>query len=171
MAEFPPLPEVWGNYAIRGIEEVLPPQAISWWPQTPGWRYLGAALCLLLTWYVWRRLRHWVRNRYRRQALRELELLRAQYGDNTELLYPLARLLKATALQAFPRENAAGLSGEAWTLWLDSQVPQAILSGRSRQLLSQAQYRPRIDPEPKAIAELARQVGDWIRNHRNPLGA
>lgn len=165
MAQLPPLPEVWGNYAIRGIEEVLPPDAVSWWPQAPGWRYVGILLLILLGWYAWRRVRHWLRNRYRREALRALDGLEREHRQQASLLVPLSRLLKATALQMAPREEVAALSGEAWPLWLNIQVKQPVFTDTSCRLLSVTQYQSSTSADPDEIAELFRNARTWLIRH------
>ena len=70
---------------------------------------LGAVLLL----YIARRLRHWYRNRYRREALAELGKL-AQAGSGEAWLTELNRLLKLTALAGYPRERFAQLCGREW---------------------------------------------------------
>ena len=67
--ELPPLPDIFGNYAIRGIVEVLPPGAVSWWPQTDGWILVALLLAAALGRWSWRRWQRWQRDRYRRTAL------------------------------------------------------------------------------------------------------
>ena len=66
----PPLPESFGNYAIRGIAEVLPPEPVSWIPVTTGWRLLGAAILLWVIYQGYRQYRAWRRDRYRRPGSR-----------------------------------------------------------------------------------------------------
>ena len=61
----------------------------------------GLVLLVLLGRYCWRRLRHWYRNRYRREAATRLQQL-ADKTDQGGLLTELNRLLKLTALAAFP---------------------------------------------------------------------
>jgi hypothetical protein len=171
MFDLPPLPEVWGNYVIKGIEEVLSPQAISWWPQAPGWKYVAIILGLLAIWYGWRRWQWWLQNRYRREAARALQKLVDTHRDSPEMLYPLARLLKASALQAFERRDIAPLSGEAWVRWLNEQLPEAVFCENSSRLLARAQYRPLTEIDSNSMAQLVDQARSWIHNHRGPTHA
>ena len=109
----PPLPEIFGNYTLGDFVEVVSPEAVSWWPQTTGWLWLGAAL---LTWALYRAgllLRHWYRNRYRAEATARLRRL-SRDADTVELVQQVNRLLKLTALTAFSREQVARLSGAPW---------------------------------------------------------
>lgn len=171
MAELPPLPEVFGNYTIRGIIEVLPPDAVSWMPSAPGWRYLTVVLLLLAAWRGWLRWRHWQRNRYRGASLRQLQQLAAEHGDSPTLLQPLATLLKATALQAYPREEVAQMSGEQWLSWLNQQTVTGTFSSTSRSLLSHALYSDTREVEGSLMQRLVQESRAWIRLHREPQRA
>ena len=44
------LPEVFGNYALPGLEEIALPPAIAWWPQTPAWGVVLALMAASLGW-------------------------------------------------------------------------------------------------------------------------
>ena len=71
----PPLPEIFGNYALGDFVEVVSPDAVSWLPQPAGWRVVAAALLGLALYRGWRALRRWYRNRYRREAAERLQRL------------------------------------------------------------------------------------------------
>ena len=133
----PPLPESFGNYAIRGIAEVLPPEPVSWIPVTTGWRLLGAAILLWVIYQGYRQYRAWRRDRYRRLALR-----------------------------AFPRTEVARLSGQRWLDWLQSSTETPVFSERSRALLSDSQYRATPDVDRETLLRLARDCEAWIQQHR-----
>jgi hypothetical protein len=160
----PPLPETFGNYAIPGIAEVLSPEPVSWVPSTIGWRVLGAAILLGIFFQGYRRYSAWRRDRYRRLALSELDRLREL--EPALALAPVARILKSTALAAFPRTEVAALTGERWLDWLQAATDAPVFSEISRELLIGSQYReaPEVDGEKFRI--LARDCETWIRQHR-----
>jgi hypothetical protein len=162
--ELPPLPEIFGNYTIRGITEVLGPEAISWFPGAPGWRYVALAVLVLLAWRGWRYWQKWRRNRYRRVALRQLEQLRDD--DGTDLLGALSALLKATALQAYPRVEVAGLSGDNWLRWLHQHGNGASFSPTSATLLTESVYRGHGAQKGGELQTLRAEVRIWISAHR-----
>ena len=108
----PPLPETFGNYALQEFSEVASPDAISWLPQAVGWAGVGAALLILLLRYSWRHLRHWHHNRYRREAAARLQVFAMNTCEETWLI-ELNKILKLTALAAFPRQQVAHLSAIA----------------------------------------------------------
>lgn len=158
----PPLPDAFGNYAIKGIEEVLPPDPVSWLPVTAGWKGLAILALAWFGWLVFKEYRRWLRNRYRRDALRELE--RTRGAEPAARLESIAVLLKATALAAYPRREVAPLHGSAWTGWLEAQG--AGFSEQSRSLLASDQYRPASPADPAAVDQLAAEAARWIGNHR-----
>ncbi len=156
----PPLPEVFGNYAIKGIQEVLPSEPVSWWPATPGWWVLAAIALLLLARWGFRRWRRWQADRYRRDALAQLAALK---GSPRQQLQATAIILKGTALAAFPRRDVARLSGSAWHRWLVERG--ANFSDSSRALLTEGQYRDRHEPDATAVARLVTESAAWVRQH------
>ena len=161
MAELPPLPDIFGNYTIRGITEVLGPEAISWLPSAPGWHFVGLALLALSCWRGWHYWRQWRRNRYRRVALVALEQLS---GGNQ--LGALSTLLKATALQAYPRAEVARLSGDSWLRWLNAHGNGANFSASSATLLSESVYRGHSADAGGELLKLREEMRNWIGAHR-----
>ncbi|MCX2979718.1 DUF4381 domain-containing protein [Halieaceae bacterium IMCC14734] len=162
----PPLPDIFGNYAIKGISEIIPPDAISWLPTAPAWRVLAAAALLLLLWHALKRAQQWWRNRYRREAYRQLSQLDTSHGAP---LQAIAGLLKATALAARPRAEIAQLSGNSWVTWLNQQVP-GTFSEPSGALLASTQYRALV-PDSVQLENLRRECLDWIQKHEGRSNA
>ncbi len=159
----PPLPEIFGNYAIRGIQEVLPPEPVSWWPQTSGWLVAVALLLAWLAWRGWRAWRRWQRDRYRREALAALASVG---GDPAARLQAIAAILKMAALAAYPRREVAPLSGDAWLAWLESRG--TAFCDSSRMLLGEAQYRQPSSLEPEELDRLVADCAAWVRQHPEP---
>jgi hypothetical protein len=162
----PPLPDVFGNYALGEFVEVVSPGDISWLPQTTGWLWLGAALLAVLVHYGWKRLRRWYHNRYRREAAARLKQL-AQAGPQDSWLTELNKLMKLTALAGFSREQVARLSGQEWIDFLNRQCASPTFSPDQGRLLAHGVY------EHTAVADSTRQALfgaclNWVQQHRNP---
>ncbi|MHC4751943.1 MAG: DUF4381 family protein [Planctomycetota bacterium] len=66
-----------GNPKVQGIKEIVLPDPVSYVPQAVGWWILLGIIGLLLVWWVYRRYIQWCGNRYRRQALMELDSVRS----------------------------------------------------------------------------------------------
>ena len=158
-----------GNYLIHGIDEIILPEVISWWPSAPGWKVLGLILLAWLVLRVVRLARRWWRNRYRREALRQLKQLQQQAGSKAlDVVASLPYYIKVTALQAYPRAEVASLSGENWLAFLDAQYSgPSFAEGTGRKLLA-VSYLPREqwqldDKESGRLIQMAQQ---WIAKHR-----
>lgn len=165
----PPLPEIFGNYALgEAFAEVVSPEPISWLPRTAGWQVLGILLVLLVLYRGWQRLHRWYRNRYRREAAARLQRLAGQ-PDTPLPAREVNRLLKLTALAAFPREEVAGLYGRAWIDFLNRQCTAPAFAGEQAELLAEGTYRATVVEGP-ARRQLLEASLAWVREHGNPDG-
>lgn len=162
----PPLPEIFGNYVLGDFVEVVSPESISLLPQTAGWAWLGALLLIWLLRYSWRRLRRWYHNRYRREAAARLQQL-ATTGSHETWLIELNKLLKLTALAAFPREQVARLSGQEWVTFLNRHCSAPPFSTAQGSLLAVEAYRSALLEDTIRQQLLAASL-NWIRNHESP---
>lgn len=113
------------------------PADIGWWPLAPGWWVLlGLAACGLC-WLLYRALRRWQANRPRRIALKQLEQIARDYAGDQDLPgfgKQLSELLRRALLAYAPRDEVAGLTGEAWLQWLDRGLDEPLFAegpGRS----------------------------------------
>jgi hypothetical protein len=160
--------DTFGNYLIHGIDEIMLPETIAWWPSAPGWQVLGL---ILLAWLLLRAIRltrRWWRNRYRREALWQLKQLQQQAGrKKLDVVASLPLYIKVTALQAYPRAEVASLSGESWLTFLDAHYSgPSFAEGTGRKLL-RVSYLPRQrwqldDNESDRLIQMAQQ---WIAKH------
>ena len=130
------------------------PSAVTAWPPAPGWWFGAIVVAVVVGIAVSRGLRHWRANGYRRHAL---TLLRNM--DPTASAADINEILKITALQAFPREQVASLSGDAWVHWLQRQCPE--LDPNDLTPLKQI-YNPESDADTGALHSAALR---WVRQH------
>lgn len=136
--------------AMHGL--ILPPD-IAFWPATPAWAVVGLLVALLLGWAAWRGWRRWQAAAYRREALRAL--------DAADQPAEVARILKRTALAAWPREAVASLAGTPWAAFLRRTAPRARLDEGTAAALATASH----DPRPLPVAQLRDAAARWIRHH------
>ncbi|KZY61185.1 hypothetical protein A3742_12320 [Oleiphilus sp. HI0071] len=159
-----------GNYILHGINEVVLPQSVSWFPQTIGWQimFFVALLCILVK--CASLLIRWYYNRYRSEALKVLDAAAAS-GDRLELSRKLPEVLKATALQAYSREMVAPLSGDAWVAFLNRTSPTPCFDSETGKLLARLAYE-RVDNlclSETQLESLLVAVKHWIESHQTTI--
>lgn len=162
----PPLPEIFGNYALGDFVEIVAPDAISWWPQTAGWAWVALLLGLVLARKLWRRGRQWYRNRYRREALARLEDLES-HRASADFPREINRLLKLTALAAWSRTGVASLSGQDWIDFLNQHCQPAPFQPPLAELLASGPYTT-VAMDPDSGLHLLEASRTWIAEHRGP---
>ncbi len=126
------------------LRDIHLPPSPGWWPPAPGWWLLAALLALLVLalWY-WRRARRRARvRRAARAALKQLEMGFRQDGDAQRLAREVSALLRRVCISLDPREQVAGLTGQAWLARLDRLSPAAHLGqGPTGRTLLAAPYQ------------------------------
>lgn len=145
---------------LQDLRDIHLPEPLAWqW--APGWWLLGllilggaVAACL------------WWLRRHRRQAFRReaLAMLTAQQQASDlsplEQAQALTRLLKRVAISRYGREEAAGLSGQAWLAFLDQTGNTDAFTQGPGRALGDDLYRPDTEPDVDALFELCL---NWIR--------
>jgi len=159
----PPLPDVFGNYALQNFHEIVAPTPIDWLPQTPGWWFVGSMLALWLMQLSWRKLRHWYHNRYRGEALVRLEHIASIADDSFAV--ELNKLLKITALTAYNRPDVASLTGNAWVDFLNTHCDRSAFVGDQASVLATCSYLPTVleSTTREALIQSSRR---WVLMHR-----
>lgn len=149
---------------LAELREIHLPPPVSWWPPAPGWWLLAGllvAFALLLA--VWWRRRH-RQGALARQARAELARVRRHYQEKRDprvMARELSRLLRRVAISCFPREQVAGLTGEAWLEFLDRALGERESPFRQGvgRVLVEAPYAVGVRIEAEPLLEL---VARWI---------
>lgn len=153
-----------GNSWMQHAAEVTAPAAISWLPATPLTYALALVGLGLIGGYLHRRWRSWQGNRYRREALRQLQHLQRRYetGD-TESLGQLPELLRHCALACWPRHEVASLHDRQWQQFLLDTCP--AMSDVEPRCLDELLRLAYIPPEQRKAtsAEQANRYFHWCR--------
>ena len=141
----------------------LPGDTISWWPPAPGWWMLAAVLAAWAGWVLWRYMRafRW------RAALRALQQVRAdlEAGQPSEqCLAVVSSVVRRFAMTvAVSPRSIAGLVGERWLTWLDSQWEEQRFTNGPGQALARAPYAPPAAFSNADALELTRVCIDWVQ--------
>jgi hypothetical protein len=138
------------------LHDFYQPPPPSWMPQTIGWYVVFAVGAAAAIWIAVHFIRKWLANRYRREALRELPLLPPEQ---------ISALLKRTALEAWPREKVASLSGDAWLAFLNTSAGEDLFRAMPASLIEELALRSSrlSSEEEQAVRHVA---ATWIRRHR-----
>ena len=151
---------------LAQLRDIHLPAAVSWWPPAPGWWLLAAIVLAALIGLIVLLARRQRRRRYRRVALREAQALFAnwqRHHDTGAYLQAVNRLLKQTALVAYPQQQVASLSGADWLDFLDAKLRQPRFTEPDLR-----EFGALYQPEPQALApeQLHEATRFWIRRHR-----
>ena len=151
------------------LHDITVPEPVPYTPQTMTWYVLAVGLLLVLFLIAWRIARSWQANRYRREALAELKATASRPGQDkfdTLAIADLARLLRRTALTAFPRADVASLYGNDWLAFLDrTGAGTSFTNGPGRKLAS-GPYKIAAPMPASEYQTLTTLVREWIGSHR-----
>jgi cbb3-type cytochrome oxidase subunit 3 len=153
----PPGPDPITALALEKLNDIVVPQPVSWMPQTWGWLALALLLVALVAFALWRRHRRYVANRYRREALAEIDRLTTTQGVGATT--GIAEVLKRVALKAWPRETTASLSGAAWLAFLKQQGFSGDTAAR---VLDDLEYHADDDSGEGEARQFAKEARSWI---------
>ena len=120
------------------------PDPIGWWPLAPGWWFVLFVFATAVGYLIWHACKRWQDNASRRFALRELARYEAEYVEHRNpvtLARQLSELLRRGMLAYAPRDEVAGLTGEAWLQWLDRGMPLPYFHTEGGKSLLQLPYR------------------------------
>ncbi len=152
---------------LAALRDIHLPVPVSDWPPAPGWWVLAFLVIFLTLYFLYRLRERWQANRYRREALRQLESLYREWqetGDEKQFLSDYQRLLKRAALTRYPRVDVASLTGEAWVDFLDRSSGSTEFSMGQGQTLVDGNYAPDRDIDVPALNTLGEF---WIRHHKD----
>jgi hypothetical protein len=162
--------------SLQNLNDIVLPATVGWWPLAPGWYILFALLLIALAWSGYRSLHRWMNNRYRRAALRELQLLEERIHATEERdaevrdakLRQIPILLKRTALSAYPRSQVASLSGKDWFHFLNSTVKNPSFTESTASTLSKISYsRGELSAvDSQSITALLIASRQWLKHHQ-----
>ncbi len=144
--------------SLERLHDVVAAPPLPWWPPTPGWAIVFAALALVVFAALLRCFMWWQANRYRREALALLDHPATPPAE-------WSAILKRAALAAWPREEVADLTGDAWLAFLDrSAGMRGFVSGPG-----QALERIAVEPDAAATTDVnavKAAAREWLSRHR-----
>ncbi len=138
----------------------LPPEP-GFWPPAPGWWLAAALLLALLAWagvWLWRRYRI---RRQRQSILQALAALDQRFTPEQDAAFAseVSMLLRRLALQHYPRQQVASLTGQEWLRFLDQHGGDGKFQQGPGAVLAEAPYACGRPIDREALHRLARH---WI---------
>jgi hypothetical protein len=146
--------------SLDRLHDIVLRPPISWWPPALGWHVVAAIALWLAAVGVVRAVSRHRANAYRRAALRELAAL-----ERTNRWEELPALLKRVALAAYPREEVASLSGDAWLRFLDRTAGTPGFGRVAGEHLLQLAYAGAEGATGLDSRVLVASVSRWITRH------
>jgi hypothetical protein len=163
-----PVDESFGNLLLVGLEEINLPEPLSFWPLAPGWKYLAVFLSIVGIYCLFKTAQRWQKNGYRREGLAQLAEIEISLKDDLRL-YRLAYLIKAIALQLYPRTDIAALTGASWFAYLNKMSAEAYFDRRCIELLGSSRYSASAaDLSQDDFNYLVLKIRCWIEQHTMP---
>jgi len=155
--------EGFGAEGMWGLKELPNPDVIRYAPETWGWLVAGVLVVLLAFAF-----REWMQRRKRRNAYRQEGLARLEALESRHAIRELPRVLRRSALCAWPREEVASLRGEAWIAWLNRTAGRELFETSDADLIDRLAYLPETDESlSTASADRLLAAGrSWLRMHR-----
>lgn len=142
------------------LRDIHLPDAIGWWPVASGWWILlGLSVVLAaFVWWWWRRMKQFAAKRC---ALREFNALKENRCLTVqERIEQLSILLRRTSISIYPREQVAGLTGQAWLTFLDRQLKDDRFTKGEGKLIVEAAYRKEVNGDLNGLFKLCE---DWVK--------
>jgi len=148
-----------GNLVLRDIHVPF----ADWWPPAPGW-WIVAVLLVVGLYLLWRFGQILFTRRRRRQTvLAAYDDVRSSLLNSADAtsVAKASEFLRQVALASYPREQVAGLSGDAWLSFLDATGGGEGFRNGPGSVIGHAAYRPDagFDVDAEALADL---IKHWI---------
>ncbi|WP_229683458.1 DUF4381 domain-containing protein [Echinicola rosea] len=135
------------------------PEAVSFTFETIGWPILGGLGLLGIVVLVVLQVRAYHKNRYRREALAELENVAS---GKRPLFYSFV-LLKRTAMHAYGRDTVGQMYGKSWYTFLDKKA-QGVGFMALEERIDRLIYQDEL-PEEQVKTAIITNTKKWIKDH------
>lgn len=152
--------------SLENLKDIHLPHPLGWWPLATGWYILGLIVAVGFFSLLFFIIRHFIRGRSKRQALRVLKSYQeddAKQHNSQQSSARISELLKRVALVYYPRARVASLQGQAWIDFLN-QSAQHIDFNTVSFLLTECPYQP---PGEHDVSPLFHLAKGWIKQRRH----
>ena len=149
------------------LSPVIAPDAPTWWPLAWGWWavIITAIALIALVFFILKRRKN--NQQAKQEALSYFNNSQSQDGLSPSKAQDIVR---QAALSYFPRGKIAGLSGDDWLTFLDTQLAKPLFVVKQSQW-QQALYQDAAlmnDDQKKAQQQLVNDCETWLRKALPP---
>lgn len=137
------------------------PDPGGFWPPAPGWWVLAVLILFLVAWLGWVLWRRYRRNRWIRDARRELDGLKASATADNTWYTELNALLKRCARERYPDQHPHTLTGQQWADFILRTRP--TLDKQEVESMVNAAWSPKPQLPPETACRVADQ---WLGGQR-----
>ena len=149
------------------LSPVITPDAPTWWPLAWGWWavIITSIILITLVFYIAKR-------RKNDQQPKQEALSYFTNSQSSDRLSPseAQRILRQAALSYFPREKVAGLAGDDWLKFLDTQLKKPLFVEKQTQW-QQTLYQDTTsmtDEQRQSQQQLVDDCETWLRKALPP---
>ncbi|MGO2318990.1 MAG: DUF4381 domain-containing protein [Vibrio toranzoniae] len=152
---------------LLDLSPVIAPDAPTWWPLAWGWWavVITAIILIALVFFILKR-------RKNNQQAKQEALSYFNKSQSSDRLSPskAQHILRQVALSYFPREKVAGLTGEDWLKFLDTQLKKPLFIAKQFQWQQSLYQDPTSmsDDQRKVQQQLVNDCETWIRKALPP---
>ena len=149
------------------LSPVITPDAPTWWPLAWGWCAVIITFIILIAFVF-----YIAKRRKNNQQPKQEALSYFTNSQSSDRLSPseAQRILRQAALSYFPREKVAGLAGDDWLKFLDTQLKKPLFVEK------QAQWRQSLyqdttsmnDEQRQSQQQLVDDCETWLRKALPP---
>ena len=152
------------------IGTLIEPQPVPFTWGAPGWYVLAAWLLIIIVGIILMIIRHYKKNRYRREAIdwlvrREKEMTN-QRPDL--IVYDATMLVKRIVMTRYGREHTS-TRNEEWITFLNEACKTQLFTASDSEWLTQTLYAPGSDLRTEDVASYLNKTKTWIKRHRYAL--
>ena len=151
--------------ADQQLGPILEPKPVKFSFDTPGWYFLGMLFIFTCLFLIFKGLKRYKQNAYRREALKKINFVSSSKPQK-ELKQQVSELfviLKIAAFKAYGRDHVASLYGKSWLLFLESKAKNTPFT-KYEPIISGAIYKDFV-PDAQELNELKNLSKKWIQTH------
>ncbi|WP_394242512.1 DUF4381 domain-containing protein [Vibrio astriarenae] len=155
--------EVPTSYILRDLQDVVPVETVSWFPQTIGWKIVAIIIITWLLYLLFKRLNTWWHNRYRTEALSYLRAISIEFE---QFEYETFRLIKIVLISRSNRYRV--IHGREFISTLDETGQNLTLDQSVSTQWMDCLNKSELELSSEQRKELKAYLEQWLLRHVIP---